>query len=157
MKSVRWFRISFVVLVCAVALLFPEGDRRSAHAQERVLVGECLYGSAVPSDEVGVYDADGVIVTLRCGTPISTGVLHIDSGHPIESDQEFNFLRCVFNVFEKGAYQGPGNRPGLVVFEREFAPGRFAEGVYDEKSGNDIVTVYTKGRVGNDWQACRGA
>lgn len=94
-------------------------------------------------------------ITLRCGTPISTGILHIDDDHPIESDQEFNFLRRVFNVFEEGAYLGPGNRPGLVVFQREFAPGRFAEGVYDEKS-NDIVTVYTKGRVSNDWQACRG-
>ena len=151
------FGMAFFIVTCVVTLLLPGGDRRAAHAQERVLVGECLYGSAAPSDEVGVYDADGVVVTLRCGTPISTGVLHIDSDHSIEPDQEFNFLRCVFNVFEEGAYQGPGNRLGLVVFEREFAPGRFAQGVYDEKSGNETVTVYTKGRVSNDWQACRGA
>jgi hypothetical protein len=41
-----------------------------------------------------------------------------------------------------------------LSFEREFAPGRFAQGVYDEKRGNEIVTVFTRGSISNDWRAC---
>jgi hypothetical protein len=147
--------IAVIVGIAASAVTMLGGTEAAAFPQKRVLPGACLDGSALPGDEVGVYDAGGVTITLRCGTPVSTGVLHIDDDHPIAPEQEYNFLRCVFNVFEEGAYLGPGNRPGLVVFQREFAPGRFAEGVYDDKS-RDIVTLYTRGPVSNDWQACRG-
>lgn len=130
--------------------------QESASAQDRVLVNECLDGSAPPASEVGVYNANGTSVTLRCGTPISTGVLHIDDDHPILPGNEFAFLRCTFEVFENGAFLSAGSRPGLVVFQREYAPGQFAEGVYDANSGNDIVTLYTRGSVSNNWNACGG-
>lgn len=143
-------RVAAVSVLVGITMMASTGVAEA----RPVLVEDCLNGDALPSDTVGTYDAGGVRITLRCGSPISTGVLHIDAEHPI-GDKEFDFLRCVFKVFENGAFKGQGNRPELVVWDHEFAPGRFAEGVYDKGSG-DIVTVYTRGAVSNDWAACEG-
>ena len=122
-----------------------------------VLTADCLSGAAPPSAVVGTYQAAGTTISLRCGTPVSTGVLHIDDDHEITPGSEFDFVHCVFNVFTKGApAAGRANRVSLAAFDLTLPGGRTAIGVYDRGS-KDIVTVYTSGAVSNDWAACSHA
>lgn len=140
------FRTVLVVALCV-------STATSAHARDRwVLVDDCLSGAAPPSAVVGTYNVAGETISLRCGTPVTGGMLHIDSDHPIEPGAEFDFSHCAFNVFAHGAARGVGARPELQLVDREL-PGKTAVGVYDT-GRSEVVTLYTTGPVSNDWTAC---
>lgn len=95
-------------------------------------VEACLDGSEPPSALVSTYNAGDADISLRCGTPDTTGVLHIDKDHPVEPEDAAAFLTCVFNVFERGSFSPAlANRSDLVGFDFELSWGRRAIGVYD--------------------------
>jgi hypothetical protein len=139
-------------LVAAVVLL---GFGAPAASADETTPSQCLDGERPPASVVAQVQLNppvGQAVYLRCGTTISTGVLHIDTRHPV-ADQDANFVTCFVTIFTRGAYRGPGNTPDLTVWDRSYGLDGVAVAVYENSTGN-VVTMYTEGSVSNDWHNC---
>jgi hypothetical protein len=144
--------IGVAVVGAILCALFGNGV---ALAEPTVPVTACLDGSEPPSALVNSYKADGATINLRCGSVISYGVMHIDSEHAIAPADAPYFMTCVSNVFERGEHApGLAGRTGYIAFDWEIVGGGSAIGVVDSSFGNNIVTVYTKEAVSNDWRRC---
>lgn len=146
-------RVRRLAVLAAIIGVGSIGLSPMAHAQASI--DGCLAGDYPPDTLIAQYHSSPGFL-LRCGTPISIGVLHIDDEHTITPGSEIDFLNCATRLFLEGAYRGPGNRPDLAVWDRELGRGRFAIGVYEIDTGN-IVTIYTSGTISNNWSLCATA
>lgn len=142
------------VLAAIATLLLASAQVAAA---EEATPSQCLNGERPPATvvaQVGINPPTGEWIYLRCGTPIGTGVLHIDAEHPV-AGQDADFVTCFATIFTRGAYRGPGNTSDLTVWDRSFGRDGVAVAVYENSTGN-VVTMYTEGAVSNDWRGCAG-
>jgi hypothetical protein len=89
----------------AVHRIFPAGVSPGRSTWERVVVqpaasadettpSQCLVGERPPASVVAQVQLNPSVrqaIYLRCGATISTGVLHIDTRHPV-ADQDADFV-----------------------------------------------------------------
>jgi len=109
------------------------------------LVTECLQGHLQPSSLVAEYKISVHDFKLYCGSPISTGVLHIDSGHPIEG-HERDFAQCASKLFLNG-HESTGVQAYNLMWH--WQPNLdFSVRAFHETDGR-IITIFTGNGMGN--------
>lgn len=116
----------------------------------------CLDGDHPPHTVIAEHRFSGRTYTLRCGSPISYGLLHIDDDHPITSPSEF--LACFRKIVFEG-HDSPNGTVGSRYPSRHLnvVTGRVAARMIYEIGGN-VVTIYTSGAGGSaNFRACANA
>lgn len=148
-----------IILACALVgapAVQAAPPRQPSHpAGYQAAPSTCFSGYGEPGDTVASFRA-GVSgdAYVYCGSP-SKGVIHIDADHTIDesgSDDD-NFVNCVMNFSDYGKDVGYSNRnPNHYIVDMNLKNGK-ARAVYDVNS-YEIITVFTIGGEGNDWESC---
>lgn len=89
---------------------------------------------------------------LYCQDGQSSGVFHINDGHPIPLSQTGEFSRCVTRLISFGSHAVQSN--GSIYWSWTTPFGIEVRGYTDSAASGHIRTVFTSGDVSNKWTAC---
>lgn len=124
----------------------------SASAQSEVdLTRQCLDGDLTPDAVVARVQYGPTLIKLTCGSPISTGVLHIDDGHPIDSAA--HFVACFRRLAVEGSEPAEDFVTGNFSRILNIDLGTTKAFLFHDGRGN-VVTMYTSGLSSNNWHFC---
>lgn len=143
--------MSIGAFVLALLLLTPTTAAADSLDDAAARVRACLAGDLPPTEVVDRATFERLTYLLKCGSPISYGVLHIDDGHKIDNAK--NFIACFRRlVVEAGPAEEDPFRP-YMVRKMNVDLGNIKAVMAFELNGN-VVTIYQSGNAGNKWAAC---
>lgn len=154
-------RFTTVVTAIFVAMLLAPvvANAQVMDSSKRIpLAGasECFHGA--PTGELIASLTPGGSpsqeVKLTCGTP-TYGVLHIDSGHPIDENgaDDVNVNGCFNHIFARPYYEIPAS-PGYTGIQYKRSDGGTASLIWQNSDGQVITMFTSDAPSGNNWHAC---